>query len=359
MTIDENPGPRRDSAHRNSVGRATVMRIAKGLIAIVVAVGLYFAARSAIDQWSAQRDELTAAIDELDKRIEGADGQPERQILIQQRQRLQTNIPRLGNLRWQWIGLAAILYAVALIPPALLLHRALTALGQHPRISTSIAAQLIGHVGKYVPGKAMVVVLRTGALSRDGVKLVASTISVFMETFLMMAVGGAVAGVVVLWLPVPTWMTVTALAVAVAACLPTLPPVLSAAAKRFVKSDQALPRDAARRLFVSGWLFSLTSWLLIGASFTAVIYAIPSTSPPPSLPYAYAVATAAISLAMVVGFASLLPGGAGVRELVLTTVLGVSLGPAHALLAAIAVRMISIVVEAAMALGAWLWLRRR
>mgnify|MGYP001817650807 FL=1 len=217
MTEDETPVPPRDPAQRNPAGRATLMRVVKGLIAIVVAIGLYFAARSALDQWNAQRDELSAAIDELDDKIEATDGQPEREILIQQRRRLQANIPRLGNLRWRWLGLSAILYALALIPPALLLHRAVTALGQHPRISTSIAAQLIGHVGKYVPGKAMVVVLRTGALSRDGVKLVASTISVFMETFLRMAVGGAVAGVVVLWLPVPTWMTVTALAVAVAA----------------------------------------------------------------------------------------------------------------------------------------------
>jgi uncharacterized membrane protein YbhN (UPF0104 family) len=360
---EQDEDSRRDAPDRSTSGgdgrdRATAIRIAKWIIAIAVAVGLSFAARSALQQWREQRAELVAEIEMLDDKIAHTRDGSDRQLLVQQRQRLQSSIPELGNLRWHLIGLASILYGVALIPPGFLLHRALGVLGQHPRIGTSVAAQLIGHMGKYVPGKAMVVVLRTGALRKDGVRVVAATVCVFMETFLMMAVGGVVAGLVICWLPVPTWLTVTALAVAIVASLPTLPPFLTVAAKRFTQSDQALPRHAARRLFVAGWLYSLASWLLIGASFTAVIFAIPTAMPMPSLPYAYAVGTAAISLAMVVGFASLLPGGAGVRELVLTTVLGVSLGAAHGLLAAIAVRLIFIVVESAMGLASWLWLRR-
>ena len=60
---------------------------------------------------------------------------------------------------------------------------------------------------------------------------------------------------------------------------------------------------------------------------------------------------------MVIGFAPLLPGGAGIRELVLATVLGTSLGTAHGLLAAIAHRVLSIVVESILAAGSWFWLR--
>ena len=135
-------------------------------------------------------------------------------------------------------------------------------------------------------------------------------------------------------------------------------PVLSLAAKRFTHSDRPLPPGAATRLFVAGWICSLASWLLIGASFTAITYAIPSGTPMPPLATGYAVSTAAISLAMVIGFASLLPGGAGIRELVLTTVLGVSLGPAHGLIAALTARLVFLVVEAVWGSFAWLWLRR-
>ena len=56
----------------------------------------------------------------------------------------------------------------------------------------------------------------------------------------------------------------------------------------------------------------------------------------------FAVSTAAIGLALVAGFASLLPGGAGVRELVLVTILGISVDSADALLTAIAARLVFI-----------------
>ena len=72
-----------------------------------------------------------------------------------------------------------------------------------------------------------------------------------------------------------------------------------------------------------------------------------------------AVSTAAIALAMVVGFVSLIPGGAGVRELVLTTVLATAISPVQALLGAIAARILFIVVESVCASVAWYWLSRQ
>ncbi len=226
-------------------------------------------------------------------------------------------------------------------------------------MGTAIAAQLVGHVGKYVPGKAMVVILRAGALRRDGVRPLAATVSVFLETFLMMAVGGAVAGIVVMWLPVPSWIAITAVLVAILASLPTLPPILRRVAARVSKVDVAeIDAKIGMGLFAAGWGWSVIGWLLIGASFTTLITAIPSSAPSPPLLELFATATAAISLAIVVGFASLLPGGAGVRELVLITVLSVSIGSVHGLLAAIAARIMFIVVESVLAGAAWIWLRR-
>lgn len=69
------------------------------------------------------------------------------------------------------------------------------------------------------------------------------------------------------------------------------------------------------------------------------------------------VATAAISLGMVLGFASLLPGGAGVREWVTLIVLGTVTDPTHALLCVITARILFIVVESILALASHLYLR--
>jgi uncharacterized membrane protein YbhN (UPF0104 family) len=336
-----------------------VFRIAKWVIALMVAVGLYFAGRRAVAQWKSESIKLQSQIAEIDHELTETEDVSRQAELWRIKANLEASIPRLDNLRWDRIFLASLLYAIGLVPPSFLLRRALMSLGQHARVGTSIAAQLLGHVGKYVPGKAMVIVLRAGALAHDDVRPLAATISVFLETFLMMAVGAAVAGLVVLWLPVPTWIAVIAVSVAVFASLPTLPPILKRIAKRLSKLS-IMEADAKidMGLFAAGWGWSLLSWVFVGASFTLVVTAIPSATPLPPWIELYAIATAAISLAMVIGFASLLPGGAGVRELVLTTVLGVSIGSDHGLLAAIAARIMFIVVEAILAGGSWLWLRR-
>ena len=89
-----------------------------------------------------------------------------------------------------------------------------------------------------------------------------------------------------------------------------------------------------------------------------MIVAIPTGEnlPPPLM--LFAISTAAISLAVVVGFASLIPGGAGVRELVLAGILGIMITPTHGLLAAVLIRVIHIFTEALIAVGCWIWIRR-
>ena len=63
---------------------------------------------------------------------------------------------------------------------------------------------------------------------------------------------------------------------------------------------------------------------------------------------------ACVSLATVAGFVSLLPGGIGVRELVLIPLLGPTIGPANAIIAAIVIRLVWLASELVGAGGFWL-----
>lgn len=340
-----------------------VKRLGKSVVAVIVIVGLVLAARGAMAQWRVEQERVTLAVEAIDRQLEHSASEVEQQELQRSRERLLASVPRPGNLHWDRILVAGLCYGLALFPPAFLLRGSLRAIGQEVSVGTAIAAQLIGHAGKYVPGKAMVIVLRAAALSQDGVRAVPATIGVFLETFLMMAVGATLAAAIVVWMPVANWLVWLALAAAVLASLPTLPPILRRVSRRvtqrFAQRDQV---DAGAQigwpLFAACWAWSLLSWLLVGASFAMLISAIPSPHPLPDTWLLYAISTAAIGLAIVIGFASLIPGGAGVRELVLTTILGTSIGPVHAILAAILARVVYIVVEALLALLAWIWLRR-
>ncbi|TWU49131.1 lysylphosphatidylglycerol synthase transmembrane domain-containing protein [Rubripirellula reticaptiva] len=352
-----------DSVPRRS-GASIGIRLAKLVISIVVVVGLCLAGKSAIKQWQAETGKIETQIEALGNELAAAGEKGEatsgdhREAILNEQAVLRSALPYPENLHWSRMAIAAVLYAIGLLPSAMLLRRAVVSFGGCPRWSTAIAAQTIGHVGKYVPGKAMVLVLRGGVLARDGVKPMTSAISVFLETFLMMAVGAVVAAIATAGLPVPTWITVAAVAMGVAAGGPTLPPILRFVAAKVTRADPAtLAADIDWRLFFAGWAWSLLSWLFIGASFTVLITAVPSADPLPPIATLYPIATAAICLAMVIGFASLLPGGAGVRELVLTSVLGIAIGTAHGLLAAIAARLMFIAVEAVLAGLCWVYLR--
>ena len=54
-------------------------------------------------------------------------------------------------------------------------------------------AYLVSHLGKYVPGKAMVVVMRAGMSAEHGARGATAAIATFYETLVMMAAGGLIA----------------------------------------------------------------------------------------------------------------------------------------------------------------------
>ena len=54
-------------------------------------------------------------------------------------------------------------------------------------------AYLVSHLGKYVPGKAMVVVMRAGLSMPYGARGATAAIATFYETLVMMAAGSLMA----------------------------------------------------------------------------------------------------------------------------------------------------------------------
>ncbi len=393
------------------------MRWAKRLIAVLVVVGLLLAAKDAVERWQTEVAAVQIRVHALDEKLlatepPGIDQPPvqdsvdsssaHRQSLIEERTRLLQSLPTWQNVSLGSIILAAMFYAIGLLPPACVLHGALRGFHVPCTLMRATAAQLLGHAGKYIPGKAMVVVLRVSAVvsTSNTASLPAvmgdtpsrqlligrATTCVFFETLLMMSVGGALAGCLMWSTPLPQWVKWAASLMAVAACIPTLPPVMrrviamvskrrdrsrsvasagGATGEKTLSDPSAHASTAAADVssaitwprLMSGWAWSLLSWCLIGLSFACVMKAIPAYNGLPVGHELLTVATAAISLGMVLGFASLLPGGAGVREWVTLIVLGTVTDPTHALLCVITARILFIVVESILALASHLYLR--
>ncbi|MEM9589232.1 MAG: lysylphosphatidylglycerol synthase domain-containing protein [Planctomycetota bacterium] len=336
------------------------MRLLKVCVAFVVVVGLASALRTAWAQWHQQIANVQVNLRTLDQQIAMVNDPQAIGSLEEDRRRLTESIPAWSRVRWGYAMCGCCLYAAALLPPGVLLRRTVVALGSKTTLAIALAAQVFGHVGKYVPGKAMVVVLRSKSLRDHGVTTAAATAAVFVETLMMMAVGAAISGGIICFLPIPGWMILVAIGIAATATLGSVMILHPRIVTRILGKGIAATLGSRQRLhlILSAWIWSGIAWLLIGGSFMMLTAAIEGPQTPLTLSR-YAVSTAAISLAMVVGFASLLPGGAGARELVLTTLLTPVVGAPLAIFSAIAARLMCLVVEVLMSLAAWGWLRRQ
>lgn len=246
-------------------------------------------------------------------------------------------LEKLDEYQWRnfqplWLVVAAGLYLLGLLPSGIYWHRILVAMGQHPRLSETLRAYYIGHLGKYVPGKAMVVVLRAGLIRSQRVDTKVAAVSVFLETLTMMAVGAflAAAFLLVEYRQQPLWM-LGAVGLMVIAGLPSLPMVMKRLVKLLrVDQDNDFVGEKLDSLsfglIFSGWVTIALGWLLLGLSLWATFMAIGAPdelgggvqfNPLAQLP----LFTASVSLAMVAGFLSMIPGGLFVRDAILVKLL--------------------------------------
>ena len=70
------------------------------------------------------------------------------------------------HVRPAWLCAAGVIYAAGLVPMGWFWQRTLAALGCPTPILPAMFAYFMGHIGKYVPGKAMSVILRVAVIRR-------------------------------------------------------------------------------------------------------------------------------------------------------------------------------------------------
>jgi len=267
-------------------------------------------------------------------------------------------LAQLSQHQWHvqpaWLMAAGIIYAVGLVPMAWFWHRALASLGQPVPWRVTLRAYFAGHLGKYVPGKALAIALRVAAVQKWVSSIRIAIVCSLLETLTMMAVGAFLAAALSLsLLPFEPGIAALAAAMALAVGLPTMPPIarrlacIGAERLRSQQEDESgLPNLHGMnwQLLATGWLAACLCWLLLGLSLWATLRAMGvGLDPVRDMP----LLITTVAIAVVAGFASMLPGGLGVRDLVLTELLAPSCGAANALVAAVLIRLVWLVSELA------------
>jgi uncharacterized membrane protein YbhN (UPF0104 family) len=235
----------------------------------------------------------------------------------------------VANYQWKlhigWASAAVISYLVGYLPAGIYWHIILRKLGQKPTLYRSLRAYYIGHLGKYIPGKAMVVALRAGLIRDESVKTSVAVVCVFLETLTMMAVGAMISAIfLIIFFHDQIQLMLVAFGLMAVSGLPVVPFFFRKLVRiaGLVKTDEetllALNHFDAKLLFCGIGLMTV-AWFFLGVSLCTTICGVGI-----SIGDSWFVVLrrlprfiTASALSTVAGFLSMIPGGFGVRELVL------------------------------------------
>jgi hypothetical protein len=255
-----------------------------------------------------------------------------------------------------WVAVSVVLYLAGLSAFGVFFWRVLRAGTTPTALVPALRAYLISHLGKYVPGKAMVVVMRAGLVAPYGARPATAAFATLYETLVMMAAGGLAAGLGFAIgsgpsarVPVPIFggseveapLALMGLAPGLAFLVLVWPSVFPRMAGLASLPLPNVGPDAFPRfsfgLLGEGLAWSLLGWFLLGLSQVAVIRGL---MPGGLAPATWPLAIASVALATVAGFVvPVSPGGLGVREWVLWTALASALDRDLAVVAALLLRL--------------------
>lgn len=254
-----------------------------------------------------------------------------------------------SDFDWRLLAVSIPVYCLGLFPGAIAWMQTLRTFGQDlPRIAT-LNAYFLGHLGKYVPGKAMVLILRVGKLQPLGLAIRAGIVSVFVETLTGVATASVLGAILLLPLDVPLWLKIAAACGLPFAAVALTPHFFKmgigiVAKSKIGKMPKSIPSAFTAQFMIRNSFWMALGWLIQGTAGWLILLAM-SQQPELQSWMGWSAVVSAVCLGAVAGFASMLPGGAVVREVVITWLLAPLVGQPIALLAAVVIRLANLAGE--------------
>jgi len=208
------------------------------------------------------------------------------------------------SIHLNWLLLSGVLYLVGLGFLASYWYRLLLSAGQHPTFLGAFRAHYVGQMGKYLPGKAWALILRSGAVRCNEVGVGVAVQTSFYEVLAGMAVGASLA-VALFWLLGPRtsapldfrslWSLLTlrdqaglspghnllallAFIVLLPVGIPVIPAVFNRIVQRLAGRFQqgetgSFPKIGYSSL-LRAYVFATFAWFMMGASLVAATHAV-------------------------------------------------------------------------------------
>ncbi|MBM82980.1 MAG: hypothetical protein CMJ78_20655 [Planctomycetaceae bacterium] len=230
------------------------------------------------------------------------------------------------DIEYGWLFVSGLFYFIGWLPSAWFWQRLLLAHGFKVNFLAVVRAYYCGHLGKYIPGKATVLVIRAGLLKASGTPAAVSAVTATYETLGAMGIGVAIAAAFAPELignkmrmefnADQYWLVPTFVGFVVVCLVPLIAKVATLVAKKLTPSsvfgtvDQ--PDGVTSKVLLSGCLALAIGWCFHGMSLGCTIRAIDAEALQLDQ---FPLWLSAVSMATAVGFLMIFaPGGLGVRE---------------------------------------------
>ena len=236
------------------------------------------------------------------------------------------------SLRAEWLLPAALLYLLAHCCWGSFWVALLRSQGQEVSLPVGLRAYFVSQYGKYVPGKVWVILIRVAMLGRGGASRAVVGLTATFETLTSMAAGALLGAILLplLGIEIPGLAGQTYLLALVAGVplgLAVLNRLLSWLAKRYRGPDAKPLPTVGLLMLLRGLVQTSVGWSLLGLSLWLTVRSVVGEAIPFDGETLLRL-TAINCFAYVAGFLFLfMPGGVGVRELVLQTMLARELQP--------------------------------
>ncbi len=265
----------------------------------------------------------------------------------------------------RWLIPAAAMYLLGWFPSVWFWRALLRQMDQHGDRYELIRAYFVGHIGKYVPGKALVLVIRGGLLKQAGLNPLLGALTAAYETLVSMAAGAAIAVALApavipdsLWQRLPValqslrqhpWVLLMLVIVGSVASAPLSAWLFTRVGRKALPkvADSPATSQITAKLVIQGLLITSLGWMCHALSLGCTLQSISTER----LDFTqFPVWLASVSLSTFAGFVILVaPGGLGVREWVLIETLKdqPAIGSDKAIVAAGLLRIVWFVSELA------------
>lgn len=282
---------------------------------------------------------------------------------------------RTVDLHAGWLAGAVLVYVLGWLPAAIYWRSLLAAVGDHISLLKVARAYYCGHLGKYVPGKAGVIVIRAGMIGGSGGRVRSAALTAGYESLTTIVTGAAVALMFSPWIfstlvERPEWAGLKSLPgyplIVPIAVIVLYLAMLPLAAKLFARlATVALKKEAENStnpdtdqkanistpLLLRGSLLLILGWCVHGLALGCIIR---GTGGAAFEIQHWPLWTAAVAAAISGGFLAVFaPGGIGVREWLLAEALQNQIGPQQAVAVAGLFRLISLSGELLASAGLW------